>query len=243
MGVVFADTGQSSDVGLGSPTLQGIYLPGIDNPDLADGLGIYTPWGGGSTARKYGDYGPSEGDTQLRDLNNGLFSSAGQGVSYNIEGLTGPQGPPGPAGPPGQVTIQQLLYPVGSADLSSLLLQLQAQSGVTDTLTYGAATHIEWNETWVPMPVAATKTWNDFALNHDGSFMLIASDLGLYVSTNTGSSWAAKTVSPAEGFLMGNVSDASGNAVSLGETSRVDGKFWASSNYGSTWAQVVLSTD
>lgn len=244
MSELFANSGQPSSAALSAPSLMGLFVPGIDNPNMVDGLGLYTPWGGGGTYRKYSDYGLSDDSTpqgtQLRDLGNSLFSAGGN-PAYNFEGIAGPTGPPGPQGPPGRVTVQQILFPVGSAQYGSVLNQLQNWNAAEDTLPYGGTSHVEWNETWTKLSVATIKTWNEIATDEDGSFILIASDSGIYVSTNSGSTWALKTPF-SEHFLDVGVSDASGNAVALGENDSDYGKIWKSADYGANWTGIVIST-
>ena len=102
----FADSGESSEITAGgTPQLQGSFIPGIDDSQFTDGFGIVTPWGGGSTLRRYKEYGIStDRDTQLNDLAFGLTPSAeAGGLGYGLQGDRGPQGPPGPQGLPGIV--------------------------------------------------------------------------------------------------------------------------------------------
>lgn len=242
MAQLYQESGDLSGISVSSPTLQGLFVPSIDKSLYGNGLGLVTPWGSGSTARGYTDYGTSEAsssyDSFLNDLSNSLLGS-GKSLSYDIGGLSGPQGPAGPQGPPGITTIQQVM--IGAmGDLSSVLAQLELWNAAEDTIPYGASSHIEWEEAWVKMDIAAVRTWNDAAIDEDGSFMLLASDAGLYVSTDTGDTWALEVVSPAEGFSCVGVSDASGNAIALGSTSKTDGTLWISSNYGSSWSEVTV---
>lgn len=245
MAEFFVESGQSEDVALNEPALQGVFIPGLDNPLQSDGLGVVVGWGSGPTSRVYGGYGPSTaegyGDTQLRDLADSIISPAGQ-VSYNLEGLTGPQGPPGPQGPAGVTTIQQVLFPfnTGVANVGNLLDQLKNWDAAADTLVYGGSTHVVWYEPWLPMPIDSYSSWNEAAIDHDGSFMLVASDDGIFVSTDTGANWAKKTPD-TEDFTQASISDAGATAVVLGEDSRDYGKIWTSSDSGANWSQVSLA--
>jgi hypothetical protein len=78
----------------------------IDQVESFDGFGEVMPLGGGPTANRYTGYGVPEGktdllSTQLDLMYNKISGLGGDTISYNFEGLLGPQGPPGPAGPPG----------------------------------------------------------------------------------------------------------------------------------------------
>ena len=53
MAEIFAHSGESSAAG-SIPRLQGIFIPGIDAPDIQDGFGLITPLGGGSSGRRLG---------------------------------------------------------------------------------------------------------------------------------------------------------------------------------------------
>jgi hypothetical protein len=241
MAQLFQESGDTSNVESASPTLWGEFVAGIDNPMQTDGLGLVTPWGSGATARAYLEYGinvpQSPDDTLLQSL--GAASGSGALFTYSVNGVVGPQGEMGPQGPPGITTIQTILYPVTSGDLGSVLKQLEAWNAAEDTIPYGATSHIEWEERWVKMDVAAIRTWNDAAVDEDGSFMLIASDSGIHVSTDSGVTWALKTPTD-EDFLFVDVSDASGNAVALGDTGKSNGELWVSSNYGANWTKVTI---
>ena len=110
MAEVFNVSGESSNITAGPvPSLQGLFLPGIDNTLALDGFGIVTPWGGGSTTRRYEDYGISQEisreSTQLRDLASSLIPAEGGGISFGLEGPQGIQGVPGLQGLPGIVTV------------------------------------------------------------------------------------------------------------------------------------------
>lgn len=233
------------DLSVNPPAMRGVFVPGIDNPNMANGFGLYTPLGGGSTSRKYEAYGSSvessRVDTQLSDISGSMFGWGADGITYNGAGADGAVGPMGPQGPPGLVTIQQVLYPIGSMEYDDMLAQLINWGATTDTITYGGDTHIEWNETWTKMNVYATRAWNGAAVNEDGTFMLIASDSGIHVSVDSGENWSVDT--PAEeDFLCVGVEADGGNAVALGEDNRVNGSFWKTANHGALWTEVTIST-
>lgn len=250
MAELFVNSGQSENVGIAAPALRGNYIAGIDIPNMQNGLGLTTPWGSGNTLRTY-QVGDSVSEfsaeaTQLRDLSN-IFASQSDPVSYDIGGFTGPQGPPGPPGPAGLsgvTTVQQVYLPfnIGVASYETVLEQLVdwgATGDMEDTLPYGGANHIEWDEPWHPMPIAAISDWNDSALDEDGSFMLVGYDGGMYVSTDSGSNWTQE-IPEAVNFQDVWVSDASGSAIALDDTNADDGKIWTSTDYGANWSQVSL---
>jgi hypothetical protein len=250
MAELIPDSGSSEDVALSPPNLQGQYIPAIDQQIVTDGFGLVTPLGGGSSVRVYDSYGISESKsaegTQLNDMSS-YFSAAGGGeVTYNLEGLVGPQGVAGAAGLPGMPGKDGRdgkdgtnNVVIGLIGLGSSLEQIENWDAAEDTIIYGGATHTVWYEPWVSMPVYNIKTWNDAAIDEDGSFVIIASDSGIHVSTDTGSSWSLKTPD-SEDFIQVSISDASGNAVVLGEDSKDEGKIWVSSDYGANWSQVTV---
>jgi hypothetical protein len=90
------------------------------------------------------------------------------------------------------------------------------------------------------MDVADVRTWNDAAIDEDGSFMLLASDSGIHVSSDSGGTWSTE-VPTAEGFSYVGVSDADGNAVALGDVGYEYGKLLVSIDYGASWSEVTLA--
>ena len=185
MAEFFSPSGDSSDVAVPPPNLASVFVPGIDNPTMADGLGIVIPWGSGGTVRKYGDYGPSsaglESDTLLRGLSSGGF---GEGVSYNFEGLLGPQGIPGPAGKDGITTVVGWDNSNFLTALPENLDQINDLGTAADKLLYTSAYTAHYKFVWEQTSIAAIKSWNDSDINTDASFFIIAADAGIYVSTN-----------------------------------------------------------
>lgn len=239
---LFSESGDLSNVEITAPTLQGLFVPSIDKSLSDNSLGIVTPWGSGATTRSYTDYGTSlatsSSESYLNDLSSSLIG--GESIQYDIGGLVGPQGKRGPQGLAGVTTIQQVVIG-GLGDLSSTLAQFEAWNAAEDTIPYGATEHVQWEEAWTKLDVYDIATWNDAAIAQDGSFMLLASDSGIHVSTDTGAAWALETPS-AEGFRCVGVSDASGNAVALGEDGRDYGTYWKSADYGDNWTSVTIST-
>ena len=146
MADVFTTSGENTEsVAAPTPQLQGMFIPSIDNAMATDGLGIVTPWGGGGTARRYGDYGlsaeVSRQSTQLNDLATGFIP--GGGATYNLEGFVGPQGPRGPAGPPGIMGLTSLpsgyVLPINSNFLAALphnIDQINDLGTAADKLVY-----------------------------------------------------------------------------------------------------------
>jgi hypothetical protein len=247
MAELFGQSGSMEDLAVAPPQMLDLFVPGIDNPAMIDGLGIVTPWGSGTTLRKSDVYGPSSSSDANSTLLNDLSSTSARGggnISYNFEGLVGPQGEAGAPGPPGAVTIQQLFipFPVGNFDVETTLKQLTNWGAAPNTMIYGGASHIEWNDPWIPMPIANIKSWNESAIDEDGSFMLVASDYGIFVSVNSGEDWSLKTPG-SESTLCVSCAASNGRAVAVGEESGDYGKIWTSSDFGSNWSEITISTE
>ena len=240
MAQLFSESGSVSNISVNSPTLSGSFVPGIDNAGASGGLGLVNPWGSGATTKNYSTYYTSDSDSALLGALTASTSSIGGTFSYDIEGIQGEQGPMGPQGEPGITTIQQIIVGA-SGDSSSIIATLEAWNAAEDTIPYGAESHIEWEEGWTKMDVAGVRTWNDAAIDEDGSFMLLASDSGLYISVDSGDTWTLSEPS-AGSFIGAAVSDTDGNAVALEEDGADYGKFWKSENSGSTWTEITLST-
>jgi photosystem II stability/assembly factor-like uncharacterized protein len=125
MGEIFINSGENGDITSGpAPQLQGLFIPGIDNSQFVDGFGVVTPWGGGSTTRRYNDYGIrsdiSIQSTQLSDLASSLIPAEGDGISFGLEGAQGIQGIPGRDGLPGIITVLGLNLPQNSNFVAAL---------------------------------------------------------------------------------------------------------------------------
>ena len=241
MAEVFSSTSSEGN-GTIYPVISGDYVPALDDPRFEDGLRIVNLWGGGATARVAGD----TGDVSLLTGSQqpGVPQISGNSLTYNIEGVVGPQGDKGPKGDPGSITsiTQQVFVPYGTSDLADTLEQIRDTWANEDTLLYSESVEVWWDRPWDHMPIAAITSWNDAAIDLDGSFMLVVSDAGIYVSTDTGGSWAAKTPD-TEDFLKVSCSSSSGKAVVLGEESLDYGKIWVSSDAGANWSEVSLSLD
>lgn len=242
MAEVFSSSGEKTDnVVVPTPRLQGLFLPGIDNPSTIDGFGTVIPWGGGSTARRYADYGISIGrDTQLNDLASSFLPAAGVETTYNFEGLIGPQGPAGRDGIDG---ITQFIGAPNSNFLATLPYNLDSINGLgtaADKMLYTNTYITTVNFVWTNSPIAsAVKSWNEADINDDASFLIIAGDVGVYVSTDDGDSW--NTYDPnSEVSLQTQCADSGGKAVVLGETSRATGSIFVTENYGVAWTEKTV---
>ena len=243
MSEFFSPSGESSDVAISAPTLSGVFVPGIDNPNMADGLGIVVPWGSGGTVRKYGDYGPtiagSSNDTQLRDLSSIGFS-AGAGVTYNLEGLLGPQGIPGPPGRDGITTVVGWNNSNFLTALPENLDQINDLGTAVDKLIYTSA--YTTYAPWILLDIASAEAgWNDADIDETASLVAIASDSGIYLSSNKGSNWSS--VSPGDESSYSNICCASAEGVmaALGDDSKSTGLIWVSEDSGATWVQKEIT--
>ena len=255
MSEAFNISGESSNITAGpAPALQGLFIPGIDNPLALDGFGIVTPWGGGGTARKYGDYGLSteisRQDTQLRDLASSLIPAEGGGLAYGLQGDRGPQGIPGPQGLPGIITLFGLNLPPSFSDNSNFVATLPHNvdqinnlgTGV-DQLTYTSEYNTFYGFVWALTNIdAAVNSWNDSDINTDGSFFIIAADAGIYISVNDGDSWT-KYNPDADDYVQASCAQSGGRAVVLGDSGREDGKLWFTDDYGASWTERTVGAE
>jgi len=246
MADVFSTSGEDSDNAVvPTPQLQGLFIPGIDNSLAVDGFGIVTPWGGGGTVRKYGDYGIS-GDisresTQLNDLIINL--AEGGGLGYGVQGDKGPQGIRGPQGLPGITSIMGLNLPLNSNFLTVLPHNLglindlgTAANKLVYTSDYTAYRNFVWEKT----SIAAIKTWNDSGINTDASFLIIAGDAGIYISTDGGDSWSKKNPD-SDTYEQSNCESSGGDAVVLGTDGRNRGAILTTTNYGANWTEKTVT--
>lgn len=253
MAEVFTTSGEdSNNVTVPRPILQGLLIPGIDDPQAVDGFGIVTPWGGGSTTRRYGDYGISQDissqQTQLNDLSSAFIPAEGRGIgtTYNFEGLVGPQGPRGPAGPPGVSGITSLPYgyvlPTNSNFLAVLphnIDQINVLGTAADKLlytdalnTYGGST--EWVER---QPAGAVNVnWQSVASDLDGSNLIACVEDGrLYTSADYGVTWTERQPAGAANKVWAAVaSDADGSHLIAVIK---DGRLYTSNNSGVSWTE------
>lgn len=242
MASLFSETGQSSDVALSAPNLQGQYTPAIDQQIVTDGFGLVTPLGGGASARTYSDYGISgqesaEG-TQLNDL---ASISVGGGISYNLEGLVGPQGPAGPQGPPG------LGFGAGGSggafgifELDRTLQQIQVLGTAADKMIYVSSIENVVNSySWSDKSPAATPgSWINLAINDDGT-CIFAEDgnFNYYYSSDGGDNWTNLTSppEPSGGVTRIGISGDGSVLVALPTESLY---IYVSSDAGENWSEI-----
>jgi hypothetical protein len=203
MAEIFVHSGSPiAGIGVPGPDLQGIFISEIDVPDSGDGFGLVVPFGGGATARRYKGYGVSaEGSTQRTQLNDlSIQGNIGGDVSYNFEGLVGPQGPAGPPGPPGATGIIGLPA-YNSNFLTALpdnLDKINDLGTAADQLIYTSAYIPSQNDIWTEFqPTGAEDIdWQAIATDSDGSVIIIAGrtlvgNIGkVYLSTDSGASFS-----------------------------------------------------
>ena len=242
MGTILVNPGENSDnVVAPTPQLQGIFIPGIDVLDFQDGFGLITPLGGGVTSRQYTQYGISDvispQETQLHDLT----INPAEGNTFNFEGLVGPQGIPGPPGAPG---LTQVIYNPNSSFLTALpynIDQINQLGTVADVLIYASAYNTTYNFVWTKTDIdAAVKSWNDSGINTDGSFLIIAGDTGIYVSTDDGNTWN-KYNPDSDTYEQTNCESSGGDAVVLGTSGKDRGAILVTSDYGVNWSEKTVT--
>lgn len=241
MGEIFSTSGENSNnVGTPPPFLQGVFIPGIDNQEIQDGFGLVIPLGGGKTAKRYAPYGISiitgPQENQLYDLS----KVPAEGANFSFEGLIGPQGIAGRDGIDG---IIQVIVAPNSSFLTALpdtLDQLNILGTAIDKMLYTSAYTTTANFVWTNSPIAAVKSWNEADINDDATFHIIAGDVGIYVSVDTGSSW--NTYDPnSEVYSQVQCADSGGKAVVLGADSSGTGSIWTTIDYGVNWVEKTVT--
>ena len=247
MSEAFSTSGESSDITAGpAPQLQGLFLPGIDNPQFVDGFGVVTPWGGGGTARRYGDYGIrtdiSNQSTQLSDLASSLIPAEGGGISFGLEGPRGIQRIQGPQGLPGIISIMGLNLPQNSNFLTALPHNLDLINGLGSAVNkliytdaYNTYTELAWTER---QPKGATnEDWYGLASDSDGSHLIAGANVGrLWTSADSGATWTERQPAGAiNRNWAGVASDSDGSHLIVGQASI--GRLYTSANYGVTWTE------
>jgi len=132
---------------------------------------------------------------------------------------------------------------IGSPGLTALdyvLEQIAPTWTTEDTIVYANRLNVKWNKTWEWMPVASgVNSWNEADMDEDGSFMVIAADDGLYISTDTGVNWTLEDPG-TETYSNVQVDASSGKAVALGDTSKETGWIWGSSDSGLNWEPILV---
>jgi len=247
MADIFVNSGeQSNNVVVPTPSLNGIFIQGLDQPDIIDGFGEIIPFGGGSTARKYFDYGVSaevsRQNTMFNDLASALIPGQGGGTSYDFDGLIGPQGPIGPPGPPGITTF--LTVPYNSNFLTALpdvLAQINQLGTAADKMLYTSAATEFRNFVWAATDIeAGVSSWNESGINTDASFFIIAANDGIYVSTDGGDNWS-KYNPDSDSYEQTNSEASGGNAVVLGAEGKDRGAILLTTDYGVSWSEVTVT--
>ena len=245
MGELFTTSGEKEgNVVTPTPQLQGLFLPGIDNPQTIDGFGIVTPWGGGSGTRRYNDYGISPSvsnqSTQLYDLANSLVPAEGGGVSYNFEGLIGPRGLPGKDG---TTTILHEYTGLNSNYLTALphnIDQMNQLGTAADKIIYTdtyTTSFPDSDATWTERdPTGTTQTWNAMASDSDGSNLIAgAYNDRLYTSVDSGVNWTERQPAGDVGQPWRSVaSDDDGSHLIAGV---YGGRLWTSADSGANWTE------
>jgi hypothetical protein len=245
MSDVFVNSGENSDnVVVPSPQLSGVFIPGIDNSFAVDGFGLVTPLGGGSTVRKYSDYGisaeVSQYNTQLTDLANALTIGGG-GVSYNLEGLVGPRGLPGRDGTTLIIHQWEGLNSNYLAALPHNLSLINQLGTASDKLIYTSAYTTTSNFVWEQTDIdTSVSSWNESSINTDASFFIIAADDGIYVSTDEGDNWTQYTPD-SDAYEQTNCENSGGDAVVLGTDGKDRGAFLLTGDYGVNWSEVTVT--
>ena len=225
-----------------TPQLQGLFLPGIDNPQAVDGFGIVTPWGGGSGTRKYNDYGISSDisnqSTQLHDLASSLTPAEGGGITYSFEGLVGPQGI---RGKDGTTLILHEYVGLNSSYLTALphnIDQINALGTAIDKLVYTDSynTYFIFNSTERQPAGDVNKNWSALASDDNGSNLIAGISGGrLYTSDDSGATWTERQPGGDSDFnwrLVASDSDGSHLMAAV-----YGGRVYTSSNSGVTWTE------
>lgn len=247
MAEVFVNSGeQSANVVVPTPSLNGIFIEGLDNPFAVDGFGEVVPLGGGPTARKYMDYGisaeASRTDTLLGDLTSSLIPGQSSGITYDFDGLIGPTGPIGPPGPPGITTL--LTVPYNSnflTDLPQTLADINLLGTATDKMIYTSAYTDSENFVWTQMDIdVSVSAWNESGINTDGSFFIIVSDDGIYVSTDEGDNWS-KYNPDSDSYEQTNCESSGGDALVVSTEGKDRGAILLTDDYGVSWSEVTVT--
>jgi len=239
MAEFFSPSGDSSNVAVPPPDLPSMFVPGMDNPNMDDGLGIVIPWGSGGTVRKYADYGPSVAGTQNDTLLRGLsLGELGTRATYNFEGLLGPQGIPGPAGKDGITTI--VGWGSGNSNfltaLPENLDQINDLGTAADKLLYTSSYTGYLTFSWANRTPTGSgaKYWDAVASDDDGSFLVVG-ETYIYTSADSGANWTERQPAGAVSKIWVALdSDADGSNLIAGVKG---GRLYTSINSGVDWTE------
>ena len=242
MAEVFVHSGSKiAGVGVPGPNLQGIFISEIDVPDSEDGFGLVVPFGGGSTARRYKDYGVSAEVSSQRTQLNSLSVAGGLGgdISYNFEGLVGPQGIPGRDGLPGITTVIGL--PAYNSNFLTALPhnidEINDLGTAADKLVYTSAYTAYLTFTWFNSGHtigSGSRLWDAVASDSDGS-NLIVGDGYIYTSDDSGATWTQRRPAGAtDRTWQAIASDSDGSNLIVGA---LGGRLYTSSDYGVNWVE------
>jgi len=126
-------------------------------------------------------------------------------------------------------------------DLPNNINQINDLGTAADKLIYTSAYTTFTNYEWTKVSVeAATKSWNDAAINDDASAIYLAADSGVYISTDDGSSWASYNPRVETCNEVG-CADSGGKAIALGDDSRKEGVVMITSDYGENWTEKTVT--
>lgn len=249
MSLLYNESGKLSELSVPSPVFQGDYIRAIDFPVVDDGFGLVTPWGCGGTSRKSTIYGPSaEGSAEETGIG-ALSGLGGADVSYDFEGLIGPQGPAGPQGPPGLTGIISLAGPnatstPGLLDLNSILQEVTDIWTDVDKMVYSNQVTISWADDWRQLSISDNTEAEPRCIDtsYTGTFVIVgpSEENGVYISTDVGRSWTKKTPAEEE-FIRVQCSGDGANAIIWGIDDVSSGVFWASDDYGENWSQITVT--
>ena len=242
MAEVFVHSGSKiAGVGVPGPNLQGIFISEIDVPDSEDGFGLVVPFGGGSTARRYKNYGVSAEVSSQRTQLNSLSVAGGLGgdISYNFEGLVGPQGIPGRDGLPGITTVIGL--PAYNSNFLTALPhnidEINDLGTAADKLVYTSAYTAYLTFTWFNSGHtigSGSRLWDAVASDSDGS-NLIVGDGYIYTSDDSGATWTQRRPAGAtDRTWQAIASDSDGSNLIVGA---LGGRLYTSSDYGVNWVE------
>jgi photosystem II stability/assembly factor-like uncharacterized protein len=124
--------------------------------------------------------------------------------------------------------------------LSDDLQQIEDLGTDADKMIYtsGHTTHFTFSWTLTSIEAGIT-SWNDSDINTDDSFLLVAADSGVYVSTDDGDSWDKYTPS-SDDYIQCSCAASGGKAIVLGDTGRTTGLIYTTVDYGANWVNKTV---